>query len=68
MLCNCGSKRSYCEYGVEICEVCGEKQAAKSQLVDLPYGVNVFIPDIRPFGYPTRQAQGYKGYGIIQKY
>ena len=68
MLCSCGSKHSYCEYGVEICSVCGRQDEARSQLLDLPYGTKQYEPNARLFGYDFKQAQGYKGYGIIQKY
>ena len=41
MICpNCGSKHSYCEYGVEICRRCGRKQEARSEL--LP-GVSTYV-------------------------
>ena len=68
MLCSCGSKRSYCEWGVEICEVCGEKREVNSQLIGLPIFATRFEATPRFYGYNFGEAQGYKGYGIIQKY
>ena len=64
MLCVCGSKRSYCEYGVEKCWICGEKQEAQSQLIDLPLWGSVFVVTPYFYGLTLREAQEYKHRGI----
>ncbi len=64
----CEGKRSYCEYGVEICRKCGAEQGAQSQLIGLPIFATRIIGNPRFFGYNFSEAQGYKNYGIIQKY
>lgn len=69
MICpSCGSKRSYCEWGVEKCRRCKTPVKAQSQLIDLPVFATRFEKTPRFFGYNFGEAQGYKGYGIIQKY
>jgi len=68
MICTeCGSKRSYCEYGVEICRKCGHEKKSESQLIGLPIFATRFEATPRFYGYNFGEAQGYKGYGIIQK-
>ncbi len=72
MLCSCGSKRSYCEYGVEICKGCGKRVEAGSELLEVPWRVILnpshIVRNPYFFGYSFQEAQGYKRYGIIQKY
>lgn len=68
MICSKGHRRSYCEWGVEICKVCGERVEVKSECIDMPLFATRFIKTPRMYGYSFREIQGYRTYGIMQKY
>ena len=68
MICSsCGSKRSYCVESREYCKVC-HTESTEKPLTYVATPSNAHVIEAGLYGWNWRAMQGYKGYGIIQKY
>jgi len=70
MICSKGHKLSFCVGDKEYCKVCGEPSNEEpTTYIDLPFTRTAFLRHEPRFsGYSFKEIQGYRTYGMIQKY